>query len=291
MASPPYGRHPCWPTSNTCRVVGFLNQRVWGLQIILSCSSYQGTKAHGAQATRWQEATRILTSKIGIGYVVDWKSEIGIGYTVDWTSEIEILYPNMTMKFYVDFSVAAERTGGGGDGGILVVFEILMKLESGDRRLPAPQGTPSNTTPLLLPVDSNIDFEVPTEGFGLNPGWPRPVCRSPSAFHFDDGARMGAQMALFEFHGGTNGTGQLPNVSSRQPIIRESMGDDYIQDGEQVAFALPTRSPRLDGHVSSISVYANARKELEKLALEVGFENSKPFQIAGGLMGNLVATR
>ncbi|KAH7840256.1 hypothetical protein Vadar_014798 [Vaccinium darrowii] len=32
-------------------------------------------------------------------------------------------------------------------------------------------------------------------------------------------------------------------------------------------------------------------KELEKLALEVGFENSKHFEIGGGLMGNLVATR
>ncbi|XP_058193114.1 2-phytyl-1,4-beta-naphthoquinone methyltransferase, chloroplastic isoform X4 [Rhododendron vialii] len=32
-------------------------------------------------------------------------------------------------------------------------------------------------------------------------------------------------------------------------------------------------------------------KELEELALEVGFTNSKHFEIGGGLMGNLVATR
>ncbi|KAH7836263.1 hypothetical protein Vadar_034165 [Vaccinium darrowii] len=54
---------------------------------------------------------------------------------------------------------------------------------------------------------------------------------------------MGAQMASFGSHGETNGTGQVPNVPSRQPIIRESVGDDYTQDGEQVAFTLPTLSP------------------------------------------------
>lgn len=57
---------------------------------------------------------------------------------------------------------------------------------------------------------------------------------------------MGAQMALFEPHGGVNETEQFRNVASRQPIIRESLGDDYIQDGEQVA-SLQTCSPRLDG--------------------------------------------
>ncbi|KAH7853339.1 hypothetical protein Vadar_001364 [Vaccinium darrowii] len=44
-------------------------------------------------------------------------------------------------------------------------------------------------------------------------------------------------------------TRQVPNVPSRQPIIRESVGDDYTQDGEQVAFTLPTLSPRLDGQI------------------------------------------
>lgn len=40
-----------------------------------------------------------------------------------------------------------------------------------------------------------------------------------------------------------------------------------------------------------ITVYSAAGKELEELALEVGFANSKHFEIGGGLMGNLVATR
>ncbi|KAH7841038.1 hypothetical protein Vadar_024798 [Vaccinium darrowii] len=40
-----------------------------------------------------------------------------------------------------------------------------------------------------------------------------------------------------------------------------------------------------------ITLYSTAGKELEKLALEVGFENSKHYEIGGGLMGNLVATR
>lgn len=32
-------------------------------------------------------------------------------------------------------------------------------------------------------------------------------------------------------------------------------------------------------------------KELEKLALEVGFSKAKHYEVSGGLMGNLVATR
>lgn len=32
-------------------------------------------------------------------------------------------------------------------------------------------------------------------------------------------------------------------------------------------------------------------KELEKLTLEVGFSNARHYEIGGGLMGNLVATR
>lgn len=32
-------------------------------------------------------------------------------------------------------------------------------------------------------------------------------------------------------------------------------------------------------------------KELEKLALEVGFSTAKHYEISGGLMGNLVASR
>ncbi|KAH7854394.1 hypothetical protein Vadar_013309 [Vaccinium darrowii] len=40
-----------------------------------------------------------------------------------------ILYPNMTTKFYVDFSAAEpERMGGGGDGGILVAVGILIAV-------------------------------------------------------------------------------------------------------------------------------------------------------------------
>ncbi|CBI28575.3 unnamed protein product, partial [Vitis vinifera] len=32
-------------------------------------------------------------------------------------------------------------------------------------------------------------------------------------------------------------------------------------------------------------------KELEKLALETGFSHAKHYEIGGGIMGNLVATR
>lgn len=35
----------------------------------------------------------------------------------------------------------------------------------------------------------------------------------------------------------------------------------------------------------------DAGRELEKLALEAGFSNAKHYEIGGGLMGNLVATR
>ncbi|KAH7841923.1 hypothetical protein Vadar_018757 [Vaccinium darrowii] len=38
---------------------------------------------------------------------------------------------------------------------------------------------------------------------------------------------------------------ELPNVASGQSIIREPVGNDYIQDGEQVGSPLPTHSPRL----------------------------------------------
>ena len=40
-----------------------------------------------------------------------------------------------------------------------------------------------------------------------------------------------------------------------------------------------------------VSVCATAGKELEKLALEAGFADAKHYEIGGGLMGNLVATR
>ncbi|KAF7112473.1 hypothetical protein RHSIM_RhsimUnG0225200 [Rhododendron simsii] len=39
---------------------------------------------------------------------------------------------------------------------------------------------------------------------------------------------------------------KVPNVASKQPIIRASMGNG-IQDGDQVTSPLPAHSPQLDG--------------------------------------------
>lgn len=41
----------------------------------------------------------------------------------------------------------------------------------------------------------------------------------------------------------------------------------------------------------TIQLICNAGKELEMLALEVGFSRARHFEIGGGLMGVLVATR
>ncbi|KAF7138643.1 hypothetical protein RHSIM_Rhsim07G0167700 [Rhododendron simsii] len=58
--------------------------------------------------------------------------------------------------------------------------------------------------------------------------------------------RMRAQMALFQTYRGTNQTEQVLNVSSEQPIIRASVGNDF-QDSDQSFSHLPTHSPQLDG--------------------------------------------
>lgn len=60
-------------------------------------------------------------------------------------------------------------------------------------------------------------------------------------------ARVGAQ---FESVGGTNGTGQGLNVANGQPL--EPVGDG-IQDSEQDASHLLTRSSRLDEQVSTFN--------------------------------------
>jgi hypothetical protein len=44
-------------------------------------------------------------------------------------------------------------------------------------------------------------------------------------------------------------------------------------------------------HIATFSMYClGAGKELEQLALSIGFSDAKFYEISGGLMGNLVAT-
>ncbi|KAH9773157.1 2-phytyl-1,4-beta-naphthoquinone methyltransferase [Citrus sinensis] len=79
----------------------------------------------------------------------------------------------------------------------------------------------------------------------------------------------------------------LRNVVDKRKALEESFR--VLKPGSRISVLDFNKSTQ--PFTTAIQCSSDAGKDLEKLALEIGFSRAKHYELSGGLMGNLVATR
>ncbi|KAL6190409.1 hypothetical protein ACLB2K_036807 [Fragaria x ananassa] len=123
---------------------------------------------------------------------------------------------------------------------------------------------------------SNGHFDAITMGYGLR----NVVDKHKAMKEICRVLKAGSRVSILDFN-----KSAYP-VTSSQPSLQEMMMDIVVVPGAS-RFGLVDDYKYLK---SSIREFLTG-DELEKLALDVGFSDARYYEIAGGLMGNLVATR